>query len=133
MTTATPVVEIVWSDELTAYDHGPGHPLRPVRLELTMALARQLGVLDRPGVVFRTPVRADDHLLGLVHDPDYVDFVKQVSRQQLVNSAARRFGFASADNPVFDRMHEASALVSGASATAAAAVWEGRAKRAVRR
>ncbi len=42
-------VEIVWDEQLTAYDHGEGHPLRPVRLELTMALARQLGVLDRPG------------------------------------------------------------------------------------
>ncbi len=44
---------------------------------------------------------------------------------------ARHFGFGSADNPIFARMHEASALVSGASVTAAEAVWEGRAHRAV--
>jgi acetoin utilization protein AcuC len=124
-------VEIIWGDELTSYDHGPGHPLRPVRLELTMALARQLGVLDRPGIVFRAPTRATDELLGLVHDPVYVGYVKKVSREQMVNAAGRHFGFGNADNPLFDRMHEASALVSGASATAAAAVWEGRAVRAV--
>lgn len=130
---ATPpsAVEIVWDDELIAYDHGPGHPLRPVRLELTMALARELGVLDRPGVTFRSPKRASDDLLALVHDPAYVGFVKTVAPGQLIGLAGRHFGFGNADNPVFDRMHEAAALVSGASAAAAAAVWEGRAVRAV--
>ena len=75
MTTSTPApgsVEIVWCDELSTYDHGPDHPLRPVRLELTMSLARQLGVLDRPGVMLRTPQGAGDDLLELVHDPGYV-------------------------------------------------------------
>ncbi len=126
-----PTVEVVWDEQLTAYDHGEGHPLRPVRLELTMALARQVGVLDRLGITFRSPVMASDDLLGLVHDPLYVGFVRRVRPDQLVNAAGRHFGFGSADNPIFARMHEASALVSGASMTAAAAVWEGRADRAV--
>ena len=39
-------VRVVWDDALTSYDFGPGHPLAPVRVELTMALARELGVLD---------------------------------------------------------------------------------------
>ncbi len=124
-------VEIVWDDQLTAYDHGPGHPLRPIRLELTMSLSRQLGILDRPGISFRAPTVAGDDLLGLVHDPLYVGYVRRATPDQIVNAAGRHFGFGSADNPIFDHMHEASALVSGASATAAAAVWEGRAKRAV--
>jgi acetoin utilization protein AcuC len=132
-TPATPAttVEIVWDEQLTAYDHGEGHPLRPVRLELTMALSRQIGVLDRPGITFRPPVMASDELLGLVHDPLYVGYVRRVQPDQIVNAAGRHFGFGSADNPIFARMHEASALVSGASMTAAQAVWEGRAQRAV--
>jgi acetoin utilization protein AcuC len=124
-------VEVLWDDELTAYDHGPGHPLRPVRLELTMSLARQLGVLDRPGVRFQSPRVADDSLLELVHDPAYIGYVKNTSADQLINLSGRRFGFGTGDNPIFDRMHEASALVTGASVMAAAAVWEGRAARAV--
>ena len=36
---------LVWDERLTGYDFGPGHPLAPVRVELTMALARELGVL----------------------------------------------------------------------------------------
>ena len=37
-------VRIIWDDELTSYDPGPGHPLRPIRLDLTVDLARRLGV-----------------------------------------------------------------------------------------
>ena len=36
-----------------------------------------------------------------------------------------RFGYGPGDNPIFDRMHEAGALVVGASVTAARAVWSG--------
>lgn len=128
---AGPTVEIVWDEQFTQYDHGPGHPLRPVRLELTMALARQFGVLDRASVTFRSPEMASDDLLELVHDPLYVGYVKSVSPDQLVDEAGRRFGFGPGDNPLFARMHHASALVAGGSVTAAAAVWEGRAQRAV--
>ena len=39
---------LAWDERLTGYDFGPGHPLAPVRVELTMALARELGVLSRP-------------------------------------------------------------------------------------
>ncbi|HEY0716954.1 MAG TPA: acetoin utilization protein AcuC, partial [Streptosporangiaceae bacterium] len=35
---------VSWDDQLTSYDFGPGHPLAPVRVELTMALAREFGV-----------------------------------------------------------------------------------------
>jgi acetoin utilization protein AcuC len=126
-----PRVEIVWDDQLTAYDHGHGHPLRSVRLELTMALARQVGVLDRPNITFRPPTFASDDVLELVHDPLYVGYVKRVQPDQIVDAAGRHFGFGSGDNPVFARMHEASALVSGASVMAAQAVWERRADRAV--
>jgi len=44
------MLQVVWDDALAAYDFGPGHPLAPVRIELTMALARELGVFDAPGV-----------------------------------------------------------------------------------
>ena len=47
---------LVWDERLTGYDFGPGHPLAPVRVELTMALARELGVLARPDVTTLTPV-----------------------------------------------------------------------------
>jgi acetoin utilization protein AcuC len=121
---------VVWDEILTAYDHGPGHPLRPVRLDLTVALARSLGVLDRPGVTIAPPKAAEDDVLELVHDPDYVSFVKKAP-DELMSRLAFRYGFGNGDNPVFDRMHETSALVTGASVQAAASVWQGRTQHAV--
>jgi acetoin utilization protein AcuC len=117
---------VVWSDELLKYDLGD-HPLDPIRLELTIALARSLGVLDRPGVRVVAPEQADDAALTRVHEPRYVQAVKDAPRQMYFG----HYGLGTGDNPVFDRMHEASALVAGATIAAAEAVWRGEALRAV--
>ncbi|MDQ3504025.1 MAG: acetoin utilization protein AcuC, partial [Actinomycetota bacterium] len=121
---------IVWDECLTEYDFGPSHPLRPLRLELTMALAGQLGVLDRPGVVVRPPISAGDDLLELVHDPLYVAAVKRAP-DELLGRLAFTYGLGTGDNPIFTQMHEQAALVTGASVDAARAVWEGTAQHAV--
>ena len=117
---------VVWSDELLEYDLGD-HPLDPVRVELTMALARELGVLDRPGVHMRAPEPADDALLTLVHSPAYLDAVRKASTDPYFMG----WGLGTPDNPVFPRMHEASALVAGATVRAAEAVWRGESARGV--
>ena len=45
----------LWDDRLAGYDFGPEHPLAPVRVELTIALARAFGLLDAPGVSVAGP------------------------------------------------------------------------------
>ena len=110
--------------------NGGGEPLRPIRLDLTVDLARRLGVLQRPGVSVAAPVRADDDLLELVHDPAYIGYVKRAP-QDAGGRLAAFFGLGTLDNPVFDRMHESAALVTGASVEAAKAVWQGGADHAV--
>jgi acetoin utilization protein AcuC len=111
-------LHVFWDDRLTSYDFGPEHPMNPVRVDLTMALARELGVLDTPGVTVAGCEPADDELLRLVHDPAYIEAVR---RERL--DVARGLGLA--DNPVFPGMHDASALVVGATVAAARAVWTG--------
>jgi len=111
---------VVWDDSLLTYDPGAGHPLRAVRLELTMALARALGVLDRPDMRLVPPATADDRTLLLVHDPDYVAAVR-------AGEPALEFGLGDADCPTFPGLHEAAALVTGASVRAAEVVWRGEA------
>ena len=115
---------LVWDERLTGYDFGPGHPLAPVRVELTIALARELGVLTLPGVSVLAPVPAQTAELELVHDKDYIDAVRQAGHDGRSNL---RYGLGTPDNPVFAHMHEASALVAGATLTAARAVWRGEA------
>jgi len=123
-------VLVLWDDVLASYDFGRGHPLRPLRLELTLALSRSLGVLDVPGVTVRAPASSGDDTLALVHDRDYIAAVRRAP-DDLMARLGSRYGLGSGDNPVFPRMHEAAALVTGASVEAARAVWEGTAQHAV--
>ena len=71
---------LVWDERLIAYDFGPGHPLAPVRVELTRALARELGVLELPSVSLLAPAEAKTDELELVHDAAYIDAVRQAGR-----------------------------------------------------
>jgi acetoin utilization protein AcuC len=117
---------VVWDRALLDYDMGD-HPLDPVRVELTMALAEELGVLNRPGVRMVTPQPADDAALTRVHRPEYLNAVRLAPTAPFFTG----WGLNTSDNPVFDHMHEASARVCGATLAAAEAVWDGAATRAV--
>src|SRR5260370_36203031 len=67
---------MAWDERLTGYDFGPGHPLAPVRVELTVELARAFGLLDQAEVTVEQPVPATDAELELVHDPGYIEAVR---------------------------------------------------------
>lgn len=116
---------VVWDAALLGYDLGGDHPFNPIRLELTMRLARSLGVLD--GVEPLAPDAAEDADLARAHDVSYVDAVRQAPSVGWDVG----HGLGTPDNPVFDRMHAATALVVGGSLMAAKAIAEGAADRAV--
>jgi acetoin utilization protein AcuC len=148
-----PVTELgrlVYDEGLTAYDFGPRHPLAPIRVRLTVALARELGLFhdgDSMGDSTRgTPGRSDDHLVPLdgcglagltvvpapqasddvlatIHDDAYIEAVQRASADP--RHVDLTFGLGTPDNPTFAGMHEASARVVGASVEAARSVWEG--------
>jgi acetoin utilization protein AcuC len=117
-------VLLLWDEGLLKYDLGGTHPMHPGRLELTMALAGELGVLSRPNLRVVPPRPASDELLTLVHDPAYIAAVRRAPLG-LDPGLLADFGLGGEDNPVFDGMHEASALVTGGTVDAARAVRRG--------
>jgi len=119
-------VTVVWDDALLGYTMGGEHPLHPVRLDLTMRLADSLGVLDGDRIEVVRPTPADVDLLTLVHDPAYLEAVKRAPSDPDVGH-----GLGTPDNPIFDGMYDAAALITGGSVRAAQAVHEGRAQHAV--
>jgi acetoin utilization protein AcuC len=123
----TCTLHVAWDDRLASYDFGPGHPLAPVRVELTIALARALGVLDAPGVTVAAPSPATDDELRWIHDPGYIDAVKRAGGPEPATLRGQ-FGLGTEDDPIFPGMHEASALVAGATLAAARAMWSGEAE-----
>ncbi len=118
---------LMWDDAVTGYDFGPGHPMDPVRLGLTMRLVE---AFDLDGQVKVVAARAaGESTLRLVHRQDYVEAVRRVSADPTVADGS--YGLGTPDDPAFAGMHEASALIAGQSVGAAEAVWSGQALRAV--
>ena len=121
---------VIWDERFAGYDFGPGHPMAPVRLELTARLCRDLGLFDDPSrveVVGAEP--ADDGLLTTVHDPAYVAAVRAASDDPSRADPAR--GLGTEDDPVFHGMHEASARVVAGTVDVARAVCAGTAEHGV--
>jgi acetoin utilization protein AcuC len=114
----------IWDESYLAYDFGE-HPMNPVRLDLTIRLARELGVLDRLDVT--APVAASEPQLLTVHDADYLAAVRQASD----DPDFAGFGLGTTDDPVFAGMYDASALIAGGSAQAALRLWRGEVEHAV--
>lgn len=121
-------VQIVWSPGLLGYDFGHGHPMAPARLDLTIDLARSLGVFEAPGVVLVDPGPASDQLLTTVHTAQYVAAVRAASEAG-VNDPGR--GLGTEDVPTFSGMHDAAARIVGGSCAVANAVWAGQATHGV--
>jgi acetoin utilization protein AcuC len=119
-------ISVVWDDALLGYTMGGDHPLHPVRLDLTMRLADGLGVLATDRLEVLKPAPADVGLLTLVHDPAYLDAVKRAPADPGVGH-----GLGTPDNPIFEGMYDAAALITGGSVLAARKVHEGTAQHAV--
>jgi len=117
-------VHVAWSPQLLAYDFGHGHPMSPARLRLTVELARALGVLEGAGVHVVEPEPVGDDLLGLVHEPAYLDAVRAASERGVMDPAR---GLGTDDDPVFPRMFDAAARIVGGTVDAVRAVVDGRA------
>lgn len=123
-----PVLRLAWSPAMLGYDFGFGHPMSSDRLDLTVRLARGLGLLDGDDVEVVEAAAADDALLERVHERAYVAAVRAASEH---GTPDEHRGLGTRDDPVFAGMHEAAATVVGASVDGALAVWRGTAVHAV--
>jgi acetoin utilization protein AcuC len=119
---------LVYAPEARLYDHGPDHPLRPQRVLLTWDLIDAYDLASDPNVRTLSAEVADEATLQLVHTPDYIDATQRAGRGD--DRSWGRFGYGPGDNPIFDRMHEAGAIVAGATVAAAQAVLSGQAAHA---
>jgi acetoin utilization protein AcuC len=114
---------VVFDESLTGYDFGAGHPMTPVRVDLTMRLARSLGVVGSGGLPEVPAPVAGEELIATVHSERYIEAVRKVSANP--SFPYLEYGLGTGDNPTFAGMHEASAHVVGASVEAARRVWQG--------
>ncbi|GAA4854153.1 acetoin utilization protein AcuC [Kitasatospora terrestris] len=122
-------LQLFWDEAATAYDFGPGHPMDPTRLALTMRLVESLGLARDPAVTVRSAPAAGESTLRLVHSAGYIEAVKRAAADPTGEDAPH--GLGTDDNWTFPGLHTASALIAGQSVAAAEAVWRGETPHAV--
>jgi acetoin utilization protein AcuC len=121
-------VGLVVCPQAKIYNHGLQHPLRPERVLLTWELIEAYGLDALPNVDRLGCETADLPTLELVHTPAFIDATTRAGHGE--DGAWGRFGYGPGDNPIFEDMHEAGAIVVGATVAAARAVWAGEAEHA---
>jgi acetoin utilization protein AcuC len=120
-------VALVYGDALMKHHLSDEHPLQPIRVKLAVDLIRETGLIEHCHLL--PPRAATIKELELVHSPEYVELVQKLSDPKRRGTVSRleidAAGYASADNPISDELHEGTALVAGASIVAAEAIQSG--------
>lgn len=104
---------------LWQHGHGPGHPLKPERLQRTFELLDEYGAFLGSNVRVVSPHPASDDQLRLFHTREYVQAVRALSNGD-ARVPAWRYHFGPGDNPVFRGMFESESLKVGSALGAAA-------------
>src|SRR5438105_4366314 len=117
-----------------AYDFEGDHPFQSNRLAALIDLLEKSGLWrqnsDEKHLPFRAATKEE---LGMVHTPDYIAAVQQLSAfgedlslsPSLMRSQERlasAYGFGEGDTPAFSGMHEAAASIAGGTLVALSAV-----------
>jgi len=116
------IVGIMYSEKLTSYDFGEGHPFRGKRFSDFLISFQQLGLDEHPRlkIIQSSPCSFEDLLL--VHDEEYLEKIKEKEK---------RYELLSLDTPLMPGMFDAAMNVVGASLAATQHVIEGHARFAV--
>src|SRR5690242_18288768 len=120
-------VSLVYGEALMRHHLSDQHPLQPIRVKLAVDLIVETGLIEHAHLL--PPRAATIEELELVHSPRYVELVRKLSdparRREVSPHDIEAAGFASADNPISDELHEGTSLVVGASMVAAQAIHGG--------
>lgn len=103
--------------------------MHPSRLDATWRLVQEYGLDRRDAVTVEVPEVATDAELTLVHTPEYVATVREVSQNP--DLSRPESGLGTDDTPGYAGIHEASGRLVGGSFQAAQAIVDGSAVRAV--
>src|SRR5215470_10978309 len=120
-------VALVYGEALMKHHLSDDHPLQPIRVKLAVDLITSTGLIEYAHLLPPRPATIAE--LELVHTPEYVDLVRTLSDPKRRNAVPPRAieaaGYASADNPISNDLHEGASLVVGATLVAAESIQSG--------
>ncbi len=116
----------IHSHALAKFDFGPGHPYKPERAIKAYELCRRYGVMDRPWMETMEPEPIDPGLLGLFHDEEYLNLLREASTGKVTLDMLAH-GIGSEDNPILPGIYEWSLMTAGATHMGMGLIIEGKA------
>ena len=113
-------VGFVYGEDFANYNFGEGHPLTPLRIELTYSLMKAYGMLENPNIKLLSPRNATEAEVLRIHQASYLNKLKSLNDiTEPSYDYLPEFGLGPGDNPIFPGMYDAAMAVCGASLTAA--------------
>ena len=73
---------LIWDPSFVTYKFRSDHPFNPKRLELTVSLIEEMGLVAPPSFHIVKPCMATDEELMLAHDAEYIAAVKRLGSQK---------------------------------------------------
>lgn len=118
---------LFYSDTLSSFDYGAGHPFKPARAKYFYELLNRFSLINEPGQMVLAPRKIDEELLLSFHTPEYIELLKRCDRGEY-DLDMLRAGIGTGDNPVIRGMFEYSLLASGATHQGAMMLLENEAR-----
>mmetsp|Transcript_10284 Transcript_10284/g.17891 ORF Transcript_10284/g.17891 Transcript_10284/m.17891 type:complete len:428 (+) Transcript_10284:176-1459(+) len=119
-------VAYYYDSDFEGFYYGPNHPMKPHRMSMAHQLLLGYGLHEHMDV-YKCP-RADPAQLAQFHSPDFVEFLSQVSPDNMTSpsQAASCLKFnINDDNPVFEGLYDWCQLYAGASIEGAQKLCQG--------
>lgn len=119
----------IYTKQFQDYKFSSEHPFNQLRIELTFDLLSKLNSF-KPNQVVEPRIATDDEL-RFIHDHNYINAVKSAGKGDISLDNALMYGLGTEDTPIFENMHEASALIVGGTLKAVEMVMEEKALHAL--
>jgi len=103
--------KFIYSPDYIKYYFNDEHPFNQHRLLLTFDLMNEYGLLGQDDIL--PPRVATEEEIALVHDRQYIQFVKKQSHTKQELPQAVNYGLGTEDVPCFAEMHESTSLIVG--------------------
>ena len=102
------------AESVGSYYYGPGHPMKPHRLQMTHNLVLAYH-LYRKMEVYRPHLATDDEMTQF-HSADYIDFLRRVTPENQADFAKQLQRYTVGDDcPVFDGLYDYCRVYTGGS------------------
>ncbi|KAG9293824.1 hypothetical protein G9A89_019162 [Geosiphon pyriformis] len=112
-------INYFYDDKIGDYSHGPGHPMKPMRVKMTHSLVMSYGLYKKMEIYRPRPGTIEE--LTQFHTDEYIKFLGKVTPANFDDYYQDQVKFSVGDDcPVFDGLLEYCQITAGGSLEGAA-------------